>query len=51
MTVDSRYFIQPIANDGKTVYIFEMESIGEEALKVYIIDPSPDPEPAEEPAP
>ncbi len=49
MTVDSRYFIQPIDNDGKTEYIFEMESIGEVALKVYIIDPSQ--EPAEEPAP
>jgi hypothetical protein len=37
MTVDSAYFIQPIANDGDVEFTFEMESIGAEALEVYSV--------------
>jgi len=52
VTVDSSYFIQQLANDNKVEYTFEMESIGEVALRVYVIDPSvPIPEPAPEASP
>jgi len=37
VTVDSKYYIQPIANNGVLEYTFEMESIGDEALEIYTI--------------
>jgi hypothetical protein len=37
MTIDSRYESQPKARDKEVEYPFRHESIGEEAIKVYLI--------------
>lgn len=37
MTVDSAYFLEPKERDADTEFPFEIESIGDEAMRVYII--------------
>lgn len=37
MTIDSFYFPEPKSRDNEVEYPFTMESLGEDAIRVYLI--------------